>query len=77
LDIEILEGSIEVEGETVTIFGNLEQTISALERKGFNFTLGDESWTDHQSKIDLGDSDLNGGIPNQVRWFYMTRSFDV
>jgi hypothetical protein len=75
-EIEVLEGAVEINGVNIRTQGNLTAALKALEEVGFEFSLGTYSYTDFDAKIDIGDSDLNGGVPNEVRWFYTAKNFD-
>lgn len=75
-EIEVLEGAVDIDDVSIQTYGNLNDTLKALEEKGYKFRIGDYSHTDFDAKIDIGDSDLNGGIPNQIRWFYTAKNFD-
>jgi hypothetical protein len=50
--------------------------LKPLKEVGFNFSLQKYSYTDFDARIDIGDSYLNGGEPNEVRWFYTAKNFD-
>ncbi|HRH50090.1 MAG TPA: hypothetical protein PLP23_15145 [Panacibacter sp.] len=75
-EIEILDGKVNVNDITVQTQANLSDTLNALKRDGFHFVKGCYSHTDFNAMIDIGDSYLNGGEENYVRWFYTAKNFD-
>ena len=76
VDIEILAGSVLVEGIAVEVMGDLKGIVSKLIGKGYEFSEGEYSFTCESLKIDLGDSKKNGGIDNKIYWFYTAKEMN-
>lgn len=74
-NIEILAGTVEIEGVSVEAFGgDLRAALRALKKKGYDFKKGDYSYTDVEHKIDLGESGANGAEQkNQVCWIMIAK----
>ncbi len=75
-EIEIITGNIIVNGVTVSIDGNLNETLSELQKIGCEFIERDYGWTDFSKKIDIGDSGKNGSDSNRISWFYRASNLD-
>jgi len=75
-EIELLGGTVMVDNVPIKIDDDLKRTLTRLIQKGFVFNKGDYSYTDFFNLIDIGDSEENGGEPNQIRWFYTASNFD-
>lgn len=75
-EIEIITGNIIVNGVTVSIDGDLNETLSELQKIGCEFIERDYGWTDFSKKIDIGDSGKNGSDSNRISWFYRASNLD-
>jgi hypothetical protein len=75
-EIELLGGTVTVDSVPITIDADLKETLKRLTDKGFVFEKGDYGYSDFSNLFDIGDSEENGGEPNQIIWFYTATSFD-
>ncbi len=76
-EIEVLSGTLIVEGIAISTGSNLQAALAALRTKGWTFTEGDYSFTCRQLKIDIYDSEKFGGVDNQVHGVYTALDFDL
>ena len=75
-EIELLRGSVLLDGIELIIGGQLDETLAALKAKGYSFKKGYYSYTDFNNLLDIGDSEDNGAVPNKIHWFYTATNFD-
>ena len=75
-EIEILRGTVVVDSVPIRLRTNLKETLTLLSDKNYVFKKGDNSFTDFENLIDIGDSETNGGDTNESVWFYTSTNFD-
>ena len=75
-DIEVLNGIVIFDDIEIQTRADLKDILDRLKAIGHVFQETDYSFTNRISKIDLGDSEKNGGISNLIYWILVAENFD-
>ncbi len=72
-DIEVLQGCVVLDSIHIQTHTSLKVILAQLQLKGHLFQESDYSYVSYQSKIDIGDSNKNGGVEDLIYWILISQ----
>jgi hypothetical protein len=73
-EIEVLAGEVVFDNIVIRAGTDLNAVLNKMAEKGYRFKEWDYGFINHEIKIDLGDSEKNGGQANLIYWILLLQT---